>query len=459
MRSKKVLLVSPNTETFPVPVYPLALPRLAAALENAGHVPWQFDTLVHGIEALPGLLKDFAPDAVAISIRNIDNVVAEDSYSYFGNYSRIIGMIRARTKVPIILGGSGFSIFPTALMKRLEGDFGVTGPGEQALCALLKGFDEGVQDTPRIVKGTAHLGNKEGSFIPGTRHRPELIDYYWRRGGMIGLQTKLGCLRNCSYCTYPLIDGDKLYHAAVKEVLDEMEFLFRTMGVSYFFFVDSAFNQQSDHELALANEIIRRSLPIKWGAFFSPCEMDRSYLETLQKSGLTHVEFGTEALSDRVLGSYNKAFTAAEAMASSALATELGLYTAHYLLFGGPAETPETVKETLANAKQLAGCVFFPFVGIRIYPGTGIFQRARRELLINGEDDCFDPVFYLSPEISHDAIWEMVRHETEGLSHWVCPSDFERLAPAMRRMRMRGARGPLWEQLIRDRKETHAPIS
>ncbi len=450
MIRKKVFLVSANTEAFPMPAYPLSLARLAGAVEQAGHQARQFDVLVHGIHELPGTLKGFQPDLVGLSLRNIDNIDAEDCCSYFSGYSAVMEIIRAHTNAPVVLGGSGFSIFPEEFMSRLGGDFGVIGPGEEALCLLLQDMGRGHGEISRIIKGADLSRNGAGPAIFRSLHEPALVDYYWRAGGMIGLQTKRGCPRACSYCTYPLIDGRISQCAGITGLVDEMELLARKLGVSYFFLVDSVYNQDAEHELAFAEEILRRNLQIRWGAFFSPAGINREYIATLKKSGLTHVEFGTDALSDRMLSSYQKGFTAAEAMTSSALTRELGLHTAHYLLLGGPGETHETIRETLANAKRLTGCTFFPLAGVRIYPGTGIFSRARRENLVQEAKDCFDPVFYFPPGFGSADIWRMMREETHGLPNWVLPSRYAEMAPAMQRLRRHGYKGPLWEYLVRN---------
>ena len=449
LMAKKVLLISANTETFPMPVYPLSLARLAGALEEAGHCARQFDVLVHGLENLPAALEEFNPDLVALSLRNLDNIDAEDCYSYLEGYSHLMSLIRARTQVPVILGGSAFSLFPEEFMQRLGGNFGVIGPGEGTLCSLVQDLEDAPAPIPPLANGSQNCAQKRPEPISRGLHDPELVAYYWESGGMIGLQTKRGCNRSCSYCVYPLIDGSRIQYAEVNGIVDEIEWLIKKMHIDYFFWVDSIFNQNSEYELSFAEEILRRGLKLKWGAFFSPLNIDRTYLETLKKSGLSHIEFGTDSLSEKMLRSYNKKFTRDEVMISSAISIELGIHTAHYLLFGGPGETRETVQETLHHAKSLGNCVFFPFAGVRIYPDTGIFSKARQENLIRERRDCFPPVFYAPAGLKIAAIWEIVKQETSGLSNWVLPSRYAEMAPRMRRLRKRGYKGPLWEYLLK----------
>lgn len=426
-----------------MPVYPLSLARLARAVETRGDQVRQFDLLVHGNHQLPEVLQEYQPNLVALSLRNLDNLDTTAYRSYLSSYREIMNIICSHTQAPVVLGGSGFSLLPHELLQRLDGNLGVIGPGEGALNAILQALDEGASSFPQILNGTEY---DDAAFQ--SRHEPELVEYYWRFGGMIGLQTKRGCPRHCSYCTYPLIDGNQTRYAEIPALVEEIELLVREMGVTYFYFVDSVFNQDREHELAFADEILRRDLAIRWCAFFAPSGLDREYLKVLKKSGLTHIEFGTEAMCDRMLSSYKKGFNTAEVVHNSTLANELGLHVCHYLLFGGPGEVPDTVRETLTQARKLSDCVFFPFVGVRIYPGTDVYFQALNENQVQVGSDCLAPIFYNPDGFACEAIWEMLRSETGDLTNWLFPSKYEDISRILKRLRQRGLKGPLWEYLL-----------
>lgn len=451
-----MLLISTNTETCPSPVYPVALGRLAGALAQAGHTVRQYDVLVHGLERLPQMLAESRPDLVGISLRNIDNIDSSSSRFYLDGCRQMVTAVRARTAAPIVIGGSGFSLFPARILEDTGADYGVAGPGERALCALLEAVRAG--KTPTGIPGllrrgiAAPLAPPAGPVFTRPLHDPEIIRYYSDNGSMIGLQTKRGCPRNCIYCTYPQLDGNGITWADPVELVDEVERLVKDYQVRYFFAADSVFNLDRARELAFAEEICRRGIRISWGAFFLPAGLDRPYLSTLRRSGLRHVEFGTDSLSDTVLRVYEKDFTVADVLEASALTQEARLQRAHYLILGGPGETPDTLRETMRNAEKITQSVFFPFAGLRIYPGTPLHDRAVREGMLAPGHDCLEPVFYFAPGLTPEAIWEAVGNGTGQGNAWVLPWNYGKLLSALERIRQRGFKGPLWEYARFDAK-------
>ena len=407
-------------------MYPLALARLAGALSEAGRAVRQFDALVEGLDRPAPGGAGVPADLVGISCRNVDDITSTGTRLLHEEYRNVVQTVRRATNAPIVLGGSGFSIFPAELMRLTGADFGVIGPGERALCALARALAEGGDPaaTPGVVtaqqcekglrgKGKAEPARSAEELFARPAHDPKILRFYWENAGMIGVQTKRGCPRKCSYCTYPRIDGSNMACADPVALADEVERLLKDFGVRYFFAADSLFNAARDQETAFAEELQKRALPVSWGAFFRPDRtLDREYFALLKASGLKHCEFGTDSLSDSMLSSYQKGFTVDKAVGAAERARELGLLRAHYLVLGGPGETAATIRETMRNAERLPHSVFFPFAGVRIYPHTPLHAQAAAEGVIEPKADCFAPVFYMAPGLSAEAIWEIVGEGT-----------------------------------------------
>jgi len=448
----KILLISANTETAPSPVYPIGLDYVAATVSPRHNV--KIVDLIENtaIEKLTGLIEDFNPRLIGLSLRNVDNQDAFETKSYVDNYKELISLIRKTTSAAIVLGGSGFTIFPSALMEALGADYGIVGDGERLL--LLLDAIEAKSD-PSCIEGVV-IRNKPFSGFPDNQdrmfHRSFNVDsphvrYYLKHGGIFNLQTKRGCPFRCIYCTYPHIDGGNLRLVDPDEVARTARML-QEAGARYLFITDSTFNCSAEHSLSVAKAFIKARLSIPWGAFFAPFKPMPDYYKIMADAGLTHVEFGTESLSDPVLAAYAKPFRTDDVFSAHKLALNAGLHIAHYLLFGGPGEDQKTIDETLKWADRLEKTIMILFCGIRIYPNTPIHEIAVRDGLITNDQDLLTPVFYRSPALNMNQIETRLREHASMRSNWVLGSGNEKTASIVSRLHARGRCGPLWEKLI-----------
>src|SRR5215470_6840963 len=136
----RVLLISANTEQLPDPVFPLGAAYMATVAEQHGHTVATYDCCFAS-DARAGLaaaLSDFAPDAVGISLRNLDSSAYPQTTSYVPDYRSLVETVRGATPAPIVLGGAGFTVMPGTLMRWLGADVGVVGEGELAFPWVLE---------------------------------------------------------------------------------------------------------------------------------------------------------------------------------------------------------------------------------------------------------------------------------------------------------------------------------
>jgi lipid biosynthesis B12-binding/radical SAM protein len=451
----RILLISTNRVATPYEVYPLGMAVVAGALAARGHQVEQFDLLAAGKEAL-GLLEkqveDQSPDFVCLSLRNLDNV---DSLSgtkewYLDRDRDLVAQLRKLTRAPIIVGGAAFSLMPEEILDYLKADYGVVGEGEKALGDLLEELSDdrrSGKDPGRLVYGERV---EDGREFGRPLFSEKLQKFYRQKCGIIGLQTKRGCPHSCVYCSYPALEGRVLRHRPVGLVADEIEQLLSDGELETLFFVDSVFNDAEGVYLHLAEELIRRSLKVRWSAFFRPAGLTRDNLKLLQRAGLFALEMGTDALTEPTLAGLGKGFSLDEIFQTHDNCRSLGLAVAHYLIFGGPGETPTTLKTGLKNLDRLAGGVIFPFSGLRIIPETSLYHRALREEVVAADTSLLKPVYYFSPEIDPSFMNREIAAACHGHRERLFPpaDAFVRMA-VMRRF---GVSGLLWDQLLSSEK-------
>lgn len=450
MKENKILFISANQHTNPYPVYPIGLSYITTYLHdrlpnyNIKVIDLNFTT----VEELQSLTKEYNPKYIGVSFRNIDDVNSYNREEFVTHYKNVIDHLRKVSDAKIIVGGSGFSIFPELMFNRLNPDFGVYGEGEQTILNLINTLDKNDDFTgiSRLVykKNGQCVFNKNESFFSDLDldFDKDLIDFYWQKSGMLNVQTKRGCPYNCIYCTYPLIEGKKVRTLNTDKIVETLKKLYYQKGIDYVFFTDSVFNIKNEYNYELAEKIIASGIKIHWGGYFTFKNLDENLLKVLKKSGLQHVEFGTEAIAEKTLKTYGKNFTVNDVLEKSALCNKLDIDFAHFLITGGYGETDETVDETFENSKHIDNSVFFTFVGMRIYPGTKLQEYAIREGFITRNDHLLEPKYYLSKDVNYETLKERA-YKTR--KRWVFPDEDTTIIT--NKLRQRGKKGPLWEYM------------
>jgi radical SAM superfamily enzyme YgiQ (UPF0313 family) len=452
----KVLLISVNNEKEPYPVSPLGAVYIAQALKNKEHEVGFLDLCFvdNDYRAVYDSLKRLAPDVIGISLRNIDNLTYNKSIFYLPRIRDIVNFIKKYTSSPLVVGGSGFSIFSEDILRCFDLTFGIVGEGEQAFplfCdALSNGYD--VYDIPNICyirDGKFKLNAVQFGPVNYFPDRTLLNNRkYLEFGGMANIQSKRGCPFKCIYCTYPSLEGKKLRLREPGSVLEELKEMQSNYGIDYVFFVDDIFNFPKEHAVGICEEIIRNNLKIDWTCFATPKDITPELVRLMKIAGCKGVEFGSDSGSDKTLKGLGKHFTAEDIAYAAACCNEIDLPNAHYIIIGGPDEDYSTLKETFKFFGKNMSTAVIVLVGIRIYPNTKLCEKAREDNILEKDKNLLEPVFYLSPEIDINTLLQKVSEHAEQRNNWIVPalnirSDTKILA-ALRRL---GKRGTLWDML------------
>jgi radical SAM superfamily enzyme YgiQ (UPF0313 family) len=342
---------------------------------------------------------------------------------------------------------------PKEILATLGADFGVAGEGEEVLPLLLERLERG--KSPAGLPGVVVSGCDD--FIPplpvGVIRTPdrELFDVarYQREGGMANVQTKRGCPFSCIYCTYPLLEGRNVRLRPIGEIIAEIRFLQDECGVSYIYFVDDIFNYPADFASALCRAMKAEGLSINWSAFINPAFISPLLLDEMLAAGCDAVEYGTESGSPVMLHNLGKGFTVDDVRAASLLCREHGVDFAHYMLFGGPGETRETVLESFSLMDELEPTAVIAMTGIRIYPGTPLHRTALDEGVVHADTNLLEPVFYISPQV-REQLTDLITSEAVKRRNWVVPGLEVNISDAMlEALRLFPVNGPLWKLMKR----------
>jgi lipid biosynthesis B12-binding/radical SAM protein len=455
----KIALISSNTTTSPHPVYPLGMSMVAAALRDAGHEVLTFDLLHQSKPEVLAAISAERPRLIGVSIRNIDNVNLLNEQRYIPAVAELVSALREVCDATILLGGAGFSILPERILQETGADYGIVGEGERQVVEFAANAEAGRFPKTPCMRSESLI---DGDDIRSAWYQPEFMDFYHEIGSHVGIQTKRGCVHRCVYCTYPYLEGSQLRPRNPKDVVDEIETLISRFHVPQFQFTDSVFNDNQGHYRAVVEELARRNLNTPWTAFFKPGNLDLDIVSLMKRAGLQAAELGTDASTNVTLRHLGKTFTWNEVNATNNLLLDQGVSVAHYIMFGGPGETKETVLEGISNIKSLKKAPVFVFLGIRILPGTPLLNLALREGLIAPDHDLLTPVYYISPAVEQAWLQETLEDAFRSIHYIVYPPDaFESTIQMLKRMGNHS--GQLWELLMREpvrrQRQKHTPTS
>ncbi len=467
---KKLLLVNTNIEKFPYPIPPIGLSLLASYLE-----PWYEVKLYDGVfdegRSLPDLVLEYDPDYIGFSIRNIDDVVADKTIFYMDRILQdFIQPVKEISHVPIILGGSGFSIFPEEIMALVGADYGVIGEGEEVFLRLLQCLDEGnpvrhlphvlvkIDDTGELVAKNHFIEYNSIPFSEIDRH----IDFNkYKQRGVYSIQTKRGCALRCIYCTYPYLEGKSYRLRDPNDVAREIEETMERVGRVTFDFVDSTFNEPSGYAEDICRAIIRRKTrPQLRTMGVNPGNTSSELFDLMMEAGFKQIDITPDSAAPAVIKNLKKGFTRKDIERTAHLIRSKNLPAMWFFLFGGPGETTETVMQTREFIGKFISDedMVLMLAGLRIYPNTPLERIAIKEGIIHKGDSLFYPSpYYFSVQTPKNELDAMLIDIRDSFHNCIPASESspspEMLQKAISLRKERGLSEPMFRTLLKIRKE------
>lgn len=395
-------------------VYPIGIVSLATHIENKGY---QVELLDMNIMSDPfGALKEkivsFKPEVVAVSLRNIDPLANKTS-SLIPNFIVTVRMAaRLLPKAWIIVGGTGFSLFPKQLMLEIpEIHYGIVGEAEASFPALLASLEK-----PSSIKGLyVRKGNEiivtspsmefdmTNDYLQPSRKLLDPTPYLKTNSYVpsIGIETKRGCPYNCSYCVYPNLQGKKLRCRTPEGIVNEIEFLIKEYDIHRFHFNDPIINAPFGHLEQICEELLHRNLLIKWGGFFREDNINKENVSLFERAGCECFAFSPDGLCQEALDTLRKNLTEEDILNTAGLVSKSDVISIYHFMVNVPGETDETVKKgtrlleriyDIHTLKKNLGTIILN--NIRILPGTPMESIAREQGVIDNDTDLLYPTYY-----------------------------------------------------------------
>jgi radical SAM superfamily enzyme YgiQ (UPF0313 family) len=405
-----------NSNRMMPPIAPLGMDYVGGALRRAG-IEVDLLDLCLADDAEDAVRRYFAahqPELVGVSFRNIDDCFWPSGAWFVPDLRRLVAAVHGLSDAPIVLGGVGYSILAPELLQASGADFGIRGDGEGAIVAL-RGELRGARRWDRVG---GLLWQEAGAMCANAPAWPDrlavpahrdIVDNatYFRLGGQIGVETKRGCNRRCTYCVDPLAKGPAARLRPPVEVVDEMESLLRR-GIDVFHLCDAEFNVPPAHARNVCDELIRRGLGsrCRWYAYLAVVPFDAESARRMARAGCAGIDFTSDSASPAMLSVYGQPHRQEDLRAAIGHARRHGIAVMCDLLLGGPGETVETVTESIRFFQHAGADCVGTALGLRLYPGTRIAATVAAEGPLennpslrrhyDGPVDLLRPTFYIS---------------------------------------------------------------
>ena len=185
----------------------------------------------------------------------------------------------------------------------------------------------------------------------------------WSDGRWNKLTVAHGCYwKKCSFCDVSLDYIGRFELASASTLADRIERIVEETGQTGFHFVDEAAPPKMLK--ALAEELLRRQLPISW---WGNIRFEKTFTpelsELLAESGCIAMSGGLEVASDRLLALMQKGVTVEQVARVTRGMADAGILVHAYLMYGFPTQTLQDTVDALEYVRQLFenGCIHSGF--------------------------------------------------------------------------------------------------
>ncbi len=314
-----------------------------------------------------------------------------------------------------ILGGPHLTLMPGESMRRDEVDLVVRGEAEDTIVEIVRA----IGDTNLRVPESGNLGlpDKPWGGIPGLTyrnlageivHNPDralrkdvekipwpayhlfkiecytnlqpLTDGLDPHARAYTLVTSRGCPYQCIYCSKP-ITGHTWRARSPEDVVAEWRYLVQEMAATEIGITDDVWNLKLDRAKEICRLLIAEGLThVPWVTVHGMRvdHTDAELFQLMKQAGCKRVGFGVESGNQVVLDSIKKQQTMDDVRRAFREARGAGLQTMGFFIFGLPADTEETMEDTIRFALELDPDLA-NFMIAAPYPGTELWEIAQRD--------------------------------------------------------------------------------
>jgi radical SAM superfamily enzyme YgiQ (UPF0313 family) len=277
----------------------------------------------------------------------------------------------------VVLGGVYATLCPHHARENSSADFVVQGEGE---IEALRIVDELTGNQSDLSRYTGEL-----DLLPWPLHELR------RNQGFVAIQTSRGCPFRCTYCASHLLHPLGFRRREPSDVVDEIEYCARELGIDDFAFYDDALLVNTENHLHLIlDQVLTRGLSCR---FHTPNGLHARYIdETLAakmfQAGFKTIRLGLETSDGLEQRRTGAKITNEEFQDAVHKLREAGFVPQEitaYVLMGLPGQSAQSVLDTIAFVHRCGARV--QIAQYSLIPGTEVWSQAVNQGLFDHQAD------------------------------------------------------------------------
>lgn len=405
----RILLVVYDNGSY-IHCFPIGLSYIAAILLKAGYEVeiYSQDKNHYPEEHLTYYLDRNKFDLIGVSI-----IAGYYQYRKLIKISEAIN--KSKNRPFYIIGGHGPSPEPEFFIKKTQADAVVIGEGEHTIIELINALagNNSLKDIQGIAfkDGEKVIINQRRALIDNIDTLPfpayDLfpINYYRlirmphteNNDFVMSMISGRGCNFRCNFC-YRMDEGFR--PRGNDSIIEEIRLLKQKFGITYIDFEDELLMSSETRTVSLCEDFIKKELNIKWCCNGRLNYATPDVLKLMKRSGCVFINYGIEAMDNKVLRKMNKALTTEQIIKGIEATLKEGISPGLNIIFGNIGENGSTLDKGVEFLlKYDDGAQLRTIRPVTPYPGSPLYYYAIQKGLLKDVED-----FYENKHINSDLL-------------------------------------------------------
>lgn len=197
----------------------------------------------------------------------------------------------------------------------------------------------------------------------------------------VSMITTRGCQFDCEFCCTKQFWGKERFRSP-KNVVDEMEYHYKTYKTRHFRFQDDTFLDPKERAIQIFQEIIKRNLQVDLYVHSRFDTIDEESILWFKRAGGNSIYFGLESGSEKIRNKImGKNISNFQIKNAAKILKNNHVNFGMYAMFGYPTETIEDIYLTYELVKEIEPNDLQTSI-TKIFPGSRLFQIAKEKGII-----------------------------------------------------------------------------